>query len=106
MEDNKKIKNDKIESFRNIIIRTLDLLLRIILDNNSLSRLSKATTEALLIGIAKNINDLEKENADLLEERYATLRNDDLFSIDSLKEGLAQKERVINRLNRAIEIFS
>ena len=34
------------------------------------------------------------------------VRNDDLFSVENLKEGLAQKDKVITRLNKAIEILS
>lgn len=106
MEDNKKINQQKIEILRVLFLSTLDLLYNKILNQNPLPRLSKATTEAILIGIATNFENLKTENNDNLVERYMTLRNDELFSIDSLKEGLAQKERVINRINKAIEIFS
>lgn len=105
MEENKKASNEKIDEFRDIFTRTIKIIYQDILQDKALPKLSKATTEALFVGIAKNIDQLENETHEILLEKYLLLRHDDLFSIDSLKEGLAQKEKVQNRLNKAIEIF-
>ena len=35
-----------------------------------------------------------------------TLKDDEHFSVENLKEGLSQKTKVINRIKRSIEIFS
>lgn len=105
MESHKKAEEDTIANFRNIFERTTDLLFIKIMNNSHLPRLSKATSEALYVGVAKNIDILENESLEELTLRFENLRNDELFSIDSLKEGLAQKDRVINRLNKAISIF-
>ncbi len=106
MENNRKADTAIIEEYQNVFNRTTDLIYKKIMNNKPLPRLSKATTEALFVGVAKNINVLENENSEALNLRFNNLSNDDLFSIDSLKEGLAQKDRVINRLNKAILIFS
>ena len=77
-----------------------------VLNTNPLPKISKATSEALFVGVAVNIELLEKEENEALSTRYMALRKDELFSVDSLKEGLAQKDKVIGRLNKSIEIFS
>jgi hypothetical protein len=106
METNKNPPKEKIEEFTTMFNRTIKLIFENILDNSPLPQLSKATTEALFVGVAKNIDGLENQTNDELKDKYHALRNDTLFSVESLKEGLAQKDRVLNRLNRAIEIFS
>lgn len=105
METNKKAEESIIENYSTIFKRTTDLVYEKIMNNSHLPRLSKATTEALFVGVAKNIDALEIETNAQLNVRFENLKNDELFSIDSLKEGLAQKERVINRINKAILIF-
>lgn len=106
MDSNKKAPEAKIAEYKDIFDRSISLIYTKMLENTSLPRLSKATTEALFVGVSKNINALELLSNEQLQEKYNTLRQDNLFSLDSLKEGLAQREKVINRLNRAIQIFS
>jgi hypothetical protein len=77
-----------------------------ILGGKKIPRISKTTTEALLVGLYSNIDQLEQENAADLQARFALLRQDDLFSLESLKEGLSGKDKVKDRLTRAVEIFS
>lgn len=106
MDKYKDASSDNIDKFSELFAKTIDLIYQKVLSSNSLPKLSKATTEALFIGVSNNLVNLEQETNENLNTRYLNLRQDDLFSVDSLKEGLAQKDKVINRLNRAIEIFS
>jgi hypothetical protein len=105
MDEHQNTSDDNVIKFRELFQRTIDLIYTKALNSNSLPKLSKATTEALFVGVAKNLESLEQESNEELNTRYMTLRGDDLFSVDSLKEGLAQKDKVMDRLNRAIEIF-
>jgi len=106
MEDNKNADAGKIENFQQITVRTINLLYEKILNKSVMPRLSKATTEAILVGIAKNIDSLEAKSSEDALNLYMEVRNDELFSVENLKEGLAQKDKVITRLNKAIEILS
>lgn len=106
MDNNKNPDDEFLSLKRHLFERTVDLLFIKILESNKIPNISKATIEGLLIGIGKNIDELEQLNRNVVVERYKALRNDDLFSIDSLKEGLSQKEKVVNRLERAEEIFN
>lgn len=105
MDEHQNTSEENIEKFRELFQRSIDLIYTKVLDSNSLPKLSKATTEALFVGVANNLAALENESNAQLNRRYIALRQDDLFSVDSLKEGLAQKDRVLDRLNKAIEIF-
>ncbi|TXD81132.1 DUF262 domain-containing protein [Subsaximicrobium wynnwilliamsii] len=106
MDNNKNPDDEFLASKRHLFERTVDLLYIKILESEKIPNISKATIEGLLIGISKNIEQLEQLERDTVVERYRALRGDDLFSIDSLKEGLSQKDKVVNRLERAEEVFN
>jgi hypothetical protein len=106
MEDNKKISDKEIEKKASLIERAVELLHVKILDGQALDKISRTTTEAIFIGIIRNIEHLETEPRKKLFKRMQSLIEDELFSTDSLKEGLAAKEKVQVRLKKAIEIFS
>jgi hypothetical protein len=105
MDNKKKIAENELERKELDAKRTVDLFYNRILDGQAIPKISKATTEAILIGIYKNIDTLENEIENHLRNRYNNLRDDANFSIESLSEGLAAKEKVKDRINRAIEIF-
>ena len=106
MDDQKNIGANDISDKRHLFERTIDLLYQKILIFNSLHKISKTTAEAIFIGIAQNINKLELESEDVLKTKFNTLLEHNDFSVESLKEGLSQKEKVTTRLNTAISIFS
>lgn len=106
MKEHRHADSKRISEFKNYYERTINMVYYKILKERALPKLSKATTEALFVGIASNIDNLEQETSNKIHQRYMALRHDELFSVESLKEGLAQKEKVINRLNRAKQIFS
>jgi hypothetical protein len=68
--------------------------------------LSRTMLEALFIGIYSNLDKILNKQEGDLKNQYTLLLNDPLFSSDSLREGLASKDRLINRNKRAIKIFS
>ena len=105
MDTYRKTSDENIIKFRELFFRTIDLIYKNILDSKPLPKISKATTEALFVGIASNLNNLEKETDTELQKRYMALRKNELFSVDNLKEGLAQKDKVLARINKAKEIF-
>lgn len=106
MESKKKISDDEIQNKREYIFRCTNLLYKNILDGAQLPKISKTTIESLMVGIYRNIDNLELEPNENLRNRYDTLRKDPNFSIESLSEGLAATEKVKSRIKRAVEIFS
>lgn len=105
MDTHRKTSPENIDKFKQLFERTIDLIYTNILNSKPLPKISKATTEALFVGIANNLENLEEETKGDLQKRYAQLRENELFSINSLKEGLAQKDKVVTRLKKSIEIF-
>ncbi len=94
-----------LNNFKKSSISALKLLYENILEEEPLPRLSKVTTEALIVGIIVKFDTLAKTPDEKLKNMYTTLREDPQFSLEALKEGLAARERVIKRLRRAVEIF-
>lgn len=105
MDTHRKTSPENIDKFKQIFERTIDLIYKNILNSKPLPKISKATTEALFVGVANNLENLEAETKADLQKRYTQLRENELFSISSLKEGLAQKDKVVTRLKKSIEIF-
>lgn len=105
MNSKTKIEEKEINEKREKIFLSLDLLYKKILDGEPL-KISKTTTEALIVGIYTNIDTLKDENSKSLKQRFKNLRADSNFSITNLSEGLASTEKVKGRISKAIELFS
>lgn len=71
-----------------------------------LSHLNKATLEALFVGVLRNGELLDARSKTENRRCFARLLKDPLFSTHALKGGLAARDKVIARLDRAVEIFS
>lgn len=69
-------------------------------------RLPGTVLEAVMIGVASNINSVENMSADDARLRYEKMRADDSVSEASLAEGLSKKDKVDDRLSAAIRIFA
>jgi Protein of unknown function DUF262 len=101
-----KITDKEIEEKRKSFQKTIDLTYTKVYNNQSAENVSKSVIEAVLIGVNKNskyVDSITIPEAQVLLEK---LRQDPLFSVDSLKEGLSQKAKVTARIKKAIEIFS
>ncbi|MDT9599630.1 DUF262 domain-containing protein [Sphingosinicella rhizophila] len=97
--------DDLIADKRAILESALSLIYEKMLAGEPFPRLSRATIEAIFIGVIRNISVLSSMDQKDLYERYIELRSNDAFSIEALKEGLAAPDRVKERLNTAIAIF-
>ena len=98
--------DNDINAAKEKFLRVADMVYCKLLDKKPMPRLSKATIEAIFIGVHRNFEGLEAAKAQEVKQKYFNLRGDPLFSAEALKEGLAATERVKARLNRAVEIFS
>lgn len=106
INENRNLSDSEIAPKRHLFERVIDLIYLKLFNSSKLPSYSKALTEGLLIGIAKNISSLEGETEHNLQEKLDNLLQDNNFSVENLKEGLSRKEKVISRLERSIEIFS
>lgn len=106
MSAHRRDSEGQIRNTKAKLLRTIDVVYRKALGEEPMPRLSKATIEAVFVGICRNLESLEDSTAQDVRQRYLDLRKDQLFSIDALKEGLAATERVKARLDRAVDIFA
>jgi len=106
MSKHRHANEETVEKSKNAFDRIFSLVYERMLGAQPLPRLSKATTEALLVGVFRNLTLLENADDKELRSKFQNLRQDPLFSVDALKEGLSATDKVKNRLYRSIEIFS
>lgn len=69
-------------------------------------RVPGTVLEAVMVGVASHINEIEEMSAADAKARYEELRADESVSEASLAEGLSKKDKVDNRLDAAIRIFA
>lgn len=108
-----KYLNDFMSNHRNVDVTQfkadLEFAIKFIYDRvlvgSPFGRVSKAQIEALFVAVIRNKAVLAEEIETKIKEKYDSLRNDPLFSVDALKDGLAAPDKVIARLKRAVEIF-
>lgn len=62
--------------------------------------------EALLVGVARNIDTFEQLTANQALDKLDSLKANDEFSEGKLIEGLSKTSRVLGRINAAIQTFS
>ena len=101
MEDNMNPSVDAIAEFTNLINRTIQVASKI----NDLSS-SINIRDAVFVGIAKNITNLGAQSSDVVNDKYQRLLDEREFSAEELQEGLSSKDKVKNRINCAIRVFS
>lgn len=104
MHPRRNISADVISEKRNLFSRAIDILDRMF-PQSPTERVPTAVTEALLVGIGKNIDHVVSLSADELRNRFNALRTSDPFNEAGLAEGLSKKDKVNERINKAIEIF-
>ncbi len=105
MDIKRSSSENETEVMRIKMKRTVDLIYTKILDGKPLPKLSKATTEAILVGIYLNLDSLESQSSIELHDRLSRLRADEIFSTENLREGLSATEKVKERIRKALEIF-
>jgi hypothetical protein len=98
-------RNEDVTKFKDDLDFALDLVYNKIMSGKPFGRTSKAQIEALLVAVIRNRDVIKYDTSQALQRKYDNLKNDPLFSVSALKEGLAAPERVIKRLGRAVEIF-
>jgi len=95
---------DEAEQKRNAFKRTADVVRRIFPDGPQ-ERIPTAVTEALFVAIMGNIAAAEAMTDEQLRERYKQMRISQPFNEEGLAEGLSKKDKVEDRLKKAIQLF-
>ena len=94
-----------IASKRDIFVRVVAVLNKAFPEGPA-DRMPTAVVEALLVGVARNIEHVEALEDAAILERYQQLRDSQNFKDEGLAEGLSKKDKVEARLAEATDIFS
>ncbi len=106
MAKQKNLKEGVSDKLKSLFIRAINVVYSKIFNSEPLPKLSKAVIEAMFVGVILNLDTLEGLPQEAVRRKYDALREDDLFSVQSLSEGLSATEKVRARLARSITIFS
>ena len=106
MQENRHMSEEEISNKKTYFEKTIKFIDTKIFDSRPPSKISLTLLETLLIGVGKNIDLLERETEDKVKNKYKELMANDIFSEALILEGLSKRQRVIDRLNTSIEIFS
>jgi hypothetical protein len=106
MADHRTFTEDIANQKRELFDRTIKLVFQKIFNSKAPSKTPISVLEATLVGVAKNIDQLENLSQDQVRAKYDALLVEDEFSDQKLSEGLSGKQRVIDRINTAINRFA
>ena len=105
MKDNRNLSESLLLKKENGFNETVRIIYTEIFNGKIPANLSLTVLEAILVGVFSNLNSLKKQTDKEIKSYYQGLINSDEFSSENLLEGLAGKDKVIKRLNKAKEIF-
>lgn len=100
MNKNKQLTEERAVLFKDLFLKTL-LVANRIADKIT----SKNVADAILVGIAFNVDTLVGISSEVLNRKYKQIMSQREFSEEALSEGLGANDKVQARINKAIEIF-
>ncbi len=106
MFENRDLDTDDAKSKSILYSETIEIIHKSIFDNKLITSLGKTFVEGLLFGVSQNLNKLKNEPTEKIKSLYSTFKSLEEYSILNLKEGLAAKEKVNQRLLAAKICFS
>jgi len=106
MSDNRNADSQFLVNKKDIFERTAEIIYSKVFEGKILSKLGITVIEALLVGVALNVDFLESQPTHKVNDLYEKLINTNEFSEPNLVEGLSSKKKVIARLTKSKNIFA
>lgn len=104
---NRRADNDAIQQKQHLFNKIIHLIDKGTDIDRPLHRLSRTVTEAILYGVATNINTLNRKTGNsFIDIRLERMMRTESFSDENIWEGIAKKEKVKERLITAKNLFS
>ena len=100
METYKDSSTRQLEHFETVFNNTLNIACKIGVNN-----MSKNVADAVLVGIAHNVDKLKDKGDAEVQFKYHTLLAEAEFSAAALGQGLSQKDKVVQRIKKSVEVF-
>ena len=105
MGEHRELSEEDCTNYTNLLNRVLSFATKHSLERQDVTK-SKNLADAILVGIAHNIDNIESLEHDKVIRLFEQLTEEPEFSKESTKEDLGGKEKVKNRITKAIEVFS
>ena len=97
---------DEIETKSKLYFETTNLIYEVIFDKTPATSYGKTFLEGLLYGISQNLEKLKLESPEKLKSLFDCFKALPEYSVQSLKEGLAAKEKVNDRFIASKNCFA
>ena len=106
MFENRDLSEEKLLSNSKFYNDTLSIIYSTIFDNKPVASLGKTFIEGLLYGVSQNLEKLKLETPEKVKLLFSNFKELDEYSILNLKEGLAAREKVNQRLIASKNCFA
>ena len=106
MDDHRDAPEEFLDNKRELFRRTIDLVYTYVLGGKVPRKLSVSVFEGILVGVARNVAYLESQPKDHVQKMYQNMLALNEFTPESLSEGLARRDKVIERLSAAEKVFA
>src|SRR3972149_436555 len=106
MKDNRSPDEKFLNAKKELFNRTVDVIYKKIFEGKIPKKLSISVLEAVLVGVSSNLDFLESQPNGKVQTMHEKLLEHAAFSEKELIEGLARKDKVIERMSVSIKIFS
>lgn len=105
MEEQRFAPDDKISEMEQLFTSTIDIFYSSYSSVLAKQKISMTLQDAICYGIAKNIDQLKSIATSEVTKKINSVINNELFSESALAEGLAKRQRLIDRMNKAEELL-
>lgn len=105
MRKHRKASEKEILKFKNHFFRTTTIVANNLSDE-IVGKLSLTLLEALLVGVGRNVDSLEKQTKAATIKRFNKLKQSPELSEQQLLEGLAKRQKLTDRMRAAVKAFS
>jgi len=106
MSDRRNADERIIKDHDDLFLRVTKIIAEKILTDRPVPRMPGTVLEAVMIGVATNLDHLEASSAAHVQQLFARFRGDNSISDAELAEGLSKKDKVDSRLTAATTIFA
>lgn len=105
MEEQRFAPDDKINEMEKLFTSTIDIFYSSYSSVLAKQKISMTLQDAICYGISKNIDHLKSIATSEVTKKINSVINNELFSESALAEGLAKRQRLIDRMNKAEELL-
>jgi len=105
MADNRFLSKEMIEKSKQLFKETIDIFYNAFFIDDIKIKISMTVQDAICFAIAKNIEYLKKQNSSVIKNNINKILQADEFTEKALAEGLAKKQRLIDRMKKAYQLM-